>query len=72
MIGRFGSRVKGEGDWALLVLARAYYEVRLPDMGFAQLEDIATRPVPKEIKRRIRSYGVRFSDPRIFELFQIN
>lgn len=72
VIGRFGSRVKGEGDWALLVLARAYYEVRLPDMGFAQLEDIATRPVPKEIKRRIRSYGVRFSDPRIFELFQIN
>lgn len=72
VIGRFGSRVKGEGDWALLVLARAYYEVRLPDMGFAQLEEIATRPVTKEIKRRIRSYGVRFSDPRIFELFHIS
>ena len=72
VIGRFGSRVKGEGDWSLLVLARAYYEVRLPDMGFAQLEDIATRPVTQEIRRRIRSFGVRFNDPRIFELFQIS
>jgi len=72
VIGRFGSRVKGEGDWALLVLARAYYEVRLPDMAFAQLEDIATRPLAQDLKRRAHSFGVRFSDPRVFELFELN
>ncbi len=72
VIGRFGSRVKGEADWALLVLARAYYEVRLPDMAFAQLEEIASGPVPQEVKRRAYSYGVRFNDPRVFELFDLS
>jgi hypothetical protein len=71
VISRFGSRVKGEADWSLLVLARAYYEIRLPDMAFAQLEEIASGPVEQQIKRRAHSYGVRFGDPRVFDLFQI-
>ena len=72
VIGRFGSRVKGEADWALLVLARAYYEVRLPDMAIVQLEEIASRPVSQEIRRRAHSYGLRFSDPRVFDLFDLS
>lgn len=71
VISRFGSRVKGEADWSLLVLARAYYEVRLPDMAIEQLETIASGPVAQDVKRRAHSYGVRFGDPRVFDLFQL-
>jgi hypothetical protein len=71
VINRFGSRVKGEADWCLLVLARAYYEVRLPNMAFEQLEIIASGPVAQDVKRRAHSYGVRFDDPRVFDLFQL-
>jgi hypothetical protein len=71
VINRFGSRVKGEADWSLLVLARAYYEVNLPDMALEQLETIASGPVVQEVKRRAHSYGMRFDDPRVFDLFQL-
>ena len=71
VINRFGSRVKGEADWSLLVLARAYYEVRLPDMAFEQLEIIASGPVAQDVKHRAYSFGVRFDDPRVFDLFQL-
>jgi hypothetical protein len=71
VINRFGSRVKGEADWSLLVLARAYYEVNLPDMALEQLETIASGPVVQDVKRRAHSYGMRFDDPRVFDLFQL-
>ena len=72
VISRFGSRVKGDGNWSLLLLARAYYEVSLPDMALEQLEAIAAGPVALDVKRRAHSYGIRFGDPRVFELFDLN
>jgi len=72
VISRFGSRVKGDGDWSLLLLARAYYEIGLPDMALDTLETIASGPVALDVKRRAHSYGVRFGDPRVFELFDVN
>jgi len=41
-------------------------------MAFAQLEEIASGPVPQEVKRRAYSYGVRFNDPRVFKLFDLS
>lgn len=71
IIDRFGSRVLGNGDYVLLVLAACYYDVGEPQRGYDELVRIAKPPIDSRIRQKAITFATRYRDSRIRELFNV-
>lgn len=69
IIDRFGSRLLGNGDYVLLVLAACYYDVGDLQKGYEELVRISKPPIDSRVRQKAITYATRYRDSRIRDLF---